>query len=295
MIDLLDSSDDEESLSTDKDLENLIRKTGNMSISVPSDKENISNKENNKGKTKKTFEKQRESLTKELFSKFNRTVFDGKLESVNVVWQPRLRTTAGVTRLKRLQGTNAGSNQRIASIELATKILDCESRLASTLLHEMCHAAAWIIDGVSKPPHGSAFKKWASLGHSKVGIIVTTTHDYRITYKYQWNCTKCNFMVKRHSRSVDVIRQCCGKCKGKLVEVEIGKSGTNGFTPKKRKPASEYNHFVKTHSTILRAELTERSQGAPISQAQILKECARLWRERKAAQSRSETKSNLNT
>ena len=80
VIDLLDSSDDEESLSTDKDLENLIRKTGNMSISVPSDKENISNKENNKGKTKKTFEKQRESLTKELFSKFNRTVFDGKLE-----------------------------------------------------------------------------------------------------------------------------------------------------------------------------------------------------------------------
>jgi hypothetical protein len=77
--------------------------------------------------------------------------------------------------------------RRFASIELSTKVLDDPERLGSTLLHEMVHAAAWIIDGVSKPPHGACFKKWANVSMKRIpGTVVTTTHDYEIQYKYAW-------------------------------------------------------------------------------------------------------------
>jgi predicted SprT family Zn-dependent metalloprotease len=45
-----------------------------------------------------------------------------------------------------------------ASIELSCKVVDSEYRLMNTLVHEMCHAATWLIDNTSKPPHGPQFK-----------------------------------------------------------------------------------------------------------------------------------------
>lgn len=41
-----------------------------------------------------------------------------------------------------------------ARIELSTKVLDNEAKLRRTLVHEMCHAAAWLLDHTAKPPHG---------------------------------------------------------------------------------------------------------------------------------------------
>ena len=76
---------------------------------------------------------------------------------------------------------------RIVSIELSTKVVDCKERLEATLMHEMVHAAAWVIDGVSKPPHGPCFKKWAKVAMNKFpNIVVETTHKYEIQYKYAW-------------------------------------------------------------------------------------------------------------
>ena len=139
--------------------------------------------------SKAAFKKNRESLAKGIFDEFDNKAFQGKLSSVNIVWSTKLRTTAGLTRLKRCnRNMKPGVPQnRLASIELSTKVLDDEERLRSTLLHEMVHAAAWIIDGVSKPPHGPCFKKWANVAMRKIsGVVVTTTHDYEIQYKYAW-------------------------------------------------------------------------------------------------------------
>lgn len=72
-----------------------------------------------------------------------------------MTWSKRLNKTAGVTLMRRELG------QRKAAIELSTKVLDSLPKLRQTLCHEMCHAAAWILDGVSKPPHGATFKRWA--------------------------------------------------------------------------------------------------------------------------------------
>ncbi len=40
------------------------------------------------------------------------------------------------------------------------QVLDCEEKLLRTLCHEMCHAAAWLVDHVGKPPHGPVFRRW---------------------------------------------------------------------------------------------------------------------------------------
>ena len=184
------------------------------------------------------------------------------------------------------------AHSRVATIELATKVIDDEERLRSTLLHEMCHAAQWLVDGTHKPPHGAIFKKWASVAMRKIrDVEVTTTHDYQITYKYAWACTasNCNVVIKRHSRSVDPTKHCCGQCQGKLMEIEVpgtkGDTVKNGYTPKKTRKTSEFALFVKNQSNNVRNRLaTERACAAKsISQADVMKECGRLWRRKKAS------------
>ena len=123
-------------------------------------------RENIQKKKPVNFKRNRDRLTDEYFREFNSKVFRGSLDSVEVIWSKRLTTTAGITRLKRHR--QAGIVTRLASIELSTKMIDQEDRLRSTLMHEMCHAAAWLVDDVVKPPHGKCFKKWASLGMRKV-------------------------------------------------------------------------------------------------------------------------------
>lgn len=41
-----------------------------------------------------------------------------------------------------------------ARVELSSKVLDSSDRLRRTLVHELCHVAAWLLDHVAKPPHG---------------------------------------------------------------------------------------------------------------------------------------------
>jgi predicted SprT family Zn-dependent metalloprotease len=242
-----------------------------------------------KGLSKAAFRQQRETLTESFFAEFNQKAFDGKLSAVEISWSNKMRTTAGLTRLKRTT-TNQGVKLS-ATIELSTKVIDEERRLRSTLLHEMCHAAAWLIDSVSKPPHGKCFQKWANTAMRRVpNIVVTTRHEYEISYKFAWACTtpKCGAVIKRHSRSVDVVKQCCGRCKGKLIEIEVpGENGSSVTerTPRKKAPLSEYNRFVKQHSKQVKDELVKERvrQGLPlkVSQPDVLKELGRRWKEHK--------------
>jgi hypothetical protein len=44
------------------------------------------------------------------------------------------------------------------------------------------------------------------------GVTVTTTHSYKIHYKYVWKCTICATKVKRHSNSVNLDRVKCRSC-----------------------------------------------------------------------------------
>ena len=122
-------------------------------------------------------------------------------------------------------------------------------RLAATLLHEMCHVAAWTLDAQAKPPHGPHFQRWASAAERALPGVpsVRTCHSYRVHAPHAWRCagkndarsgglldfsgpsgsdSGCGQVYRRHSRSIDVARHACGVCKGKLVYV--GKLGADG-------------------------------------------------------------------
>lgn len=140
----------------------------------------------------------------------------------------------------------------------------------------MCHAAAWVIEGVKKPPHGEVFQRWGSRGFLITGLPVTRCHNYNVTYRHNWRCigciddtdktnvvqvgvvsnrkSGCGAVIGRHSKSIDVTRQICARCKGKLQYIgrdvncvnsacKDGKSG--GFVLEKEPPP--FAKFVKEH------------------------------------------------
>ena len=235
---------------------------------APSPKKKISQKQ-----ARKIFLQNRDAITQAAFQRFNTKAFGSALSDVEVTWTKTLNKTAGLAKMHRKYAPD-GSVLYFAKIELSSKVLDNKDRLESTLLHEMCHAAAWIVDHNSKPPHGPIFKKWGAKATKATGIPVTTTHDYEINYKFAWACLKpgCGVIIKRHSRSFDTSKYRCGKCKGSLVEVEA----SNPTQIKKRTPVTAYQLFVKQHSKQVRDQLAESN--SKVTQAMVSKEVGRLWK-----------------
>lgn len=52
-----------------------------------------------------------------------------------------------------------GDIERSCRIVLSSKVIDEPSRLRDTLIHEMCHAAAWQINHMSSG-HGPCWQAW---------------------------------------------------------------------------------------------------------------------------------------
>ncbi len=109
---------------------------------------------------------------------------------------------------------------------------------------------------------------------------VTTKHNYEINYKYAWACTQCGNLIRRQSRSVDVIRHCCSRCRGTLEEIEVPAAGSKIYTPKKKRAPSAFGAYVKQHSQGVRAKLLLEMPS--VSQSQVMAECGRLWKLEKA-------------
>lgn len=105
----------------------------------------------------KSFSKLKDNLVNLLYKLFNSKAFDMKLpEEMKITWNVRLTTTAGYCFYQMDRSKPSG---RGARIELSVKVVDNCERLRDTLVHELCHAAAWIISGY-KAGHGSLWKAW---------------------------------------------------------------------------------------------------------------------------------------
>lgn len=176
------------------------------------------------------FHSVREESAKRLLKLLDDEVFGGRFLGsdpvcISLEWNNRFWRTAGVTRLKR---TGPSRQQKFAAIELAEKIIDNMDRLYETLAHEMCHAAAWIIDNCLSPPHGVVWKSWVKKveawdnEHANGTLRIGTYHEYQVQWKYWYACQKCSSGVGRFSKSVNTERSRCGSCGGKLV-LEKGK------------------------------------------------------------------------
>jgi len=253
---------------------------------------------------------------------------------VKIIWSNKLNTTAGRANWKRetirssaplssnfsnpnstsssLQLTLASTSKTTttniiyrhhASIELASKVIDCALRLHNVIAHEYCHLANFMISNIKTNPHGKEFKVWARKvtdwgrrngygGKGGEGFEVTTKHSYEIEYKYIWECSGCSVLYQRHSKSVDPSRHQCGSCKGRLVQIKPaprgGSKSANGTVDgtagdggagKAGKALSEYQLFVKENMKLIKKE----NPGSP--QKEIMGEVGRRYREFKAAKS----------
>lgn len=195
----------------------------------------------------RNFKQNKEELTSRLFGLYNASVFDGKLPaSMSVTWNKKMRKTAGYC----VTGQERGGGNRYARIELSEKVCDSADRLRDTLIHEMCHAATWLINGV-RDGHGNFWKLYArksTVVHPELPMV-TRCHSYDIKYKFQYQCTRCQNTIGRHSKSLDTERFVCALCKGKLVLL----NPTNPRTP------TPFANFVKENYGATRQELAGQS------------------------------------
>jgi predicted SprT family Zn-dependent metalloprotease len=210
-----------------------------------------------------------------------------------------------------VQEQDSNGAQRVAIVELSTKVVDDELRLRTTLLHELCHVAAWIVDGNVKPPHGPCFQKWVAIVTNAIQptVPIPTKHNFVIHYKYSWECINpsCSVtLIKRHSRrSIDIKRHVCGKCRSPLREVNqhspppstdgtgnVRNDATSTRHPTTRRPLTEYNRFIQTHAKIVTKQLRQQMKHPPnttksmkkkrkVSPQKVMKECAKLWKQHK--------------
>ncbi|KAK4880269.1 hypothetical protein RN001_008415 [Aquatica leii] len=197
------------------------------------------------------FKGYKDELLKRLFKLYNETVFDNKIpEDTLFQWNERMRGTAGFCYCRKVT-RRTGIIERNVRIVLSTKVIDSCDRLRDTLIHELCHAATWIVNEVANG-HGDFWKAWATKAQRCFPELppIKRCHDYVINTKYTYRCMDCGYSIGRHSKSLDTERKRCGYCYGKF-EVLLNKTSKSGetksvpVTPKK--PPSGFALFVKEH------------------------------------------------
>jgi predicted SprT family Zn-dependent metalloprotease len=273
----------------------LAIKTSGISATTPSNLISTS-------KSISQFRKKKEVLTSSYFQQFNTVAFDGLLPGdLNVSWNKRLLTTAGITKMKltsiRQMNANTTTSSMVrtkaASIELSEKVIDNEERLQTTLLHEMCHAAAWLLDGERKPPHGPAFWKYAKQASAILPeLMVTTCHSYNVHKPYKFRCVddNCGTEYSRHSKKgIDMTKHRCGLCKSQIIY--IGQFSADG-TKKTERIASGFSLYVKEHFAIAKNNLSKSlKKGSHVPHSDIMQELSKMYHEEQAENSKN-TKDN---
>lgn len=136
------------------------------------------------------FQKNKIELTEKLFGEYNKNVFDGKLPTMEIKWNKRLLTTAGYCKYM----TNKITKDHKATIDLSDKVCDTAQRLRDVLLHEMCHAAVWLLNK-RREGHGPCWKFWAGLAINRYPNLpkVSVCHNYAITKRFLYTCNNCNY------------------------------------------------------------------------------------------------------
>ncbi|XP_055783621.1 germ cell nuclear acidic protein-like isoform X2 [Salvelinus fontinalis] len=197
----------------------------------------------------RNFKQIKEELTSKLYHLYNTSVFDSKLPSnMSVSWNNKMRKTAGYC----ITGQERGGGNRYARIQLSEKVCDSADRLRDTLVHEMCHAATWLINSV-RDGHGPFWKLYArkaTLAHPELPMV-TRCHSYDINYKYQYQCSCCKNTLGRHSKSLDTQRFVCALCTGPLVLLN----------PAKPRAPTAFANFVKENYGSVRQNLVGQSHG----------------------------------
>ncbi|KAM9373700.1 germ cell nuclear acidic protein [Phaethornis superciliosus] len=197
----------------------------------------------------KHFKKNKEELAQKLYSLYNSTIFEQKLpEKMVIIWNKKMRKTAGYCVTGQTKGPEA---KRYARIELSEKVCDSAVRLRDTLVHEVCHAATWLINGV-RDGHGRFWRFYAnksSVIHPELPVV-TRCHSYEINYKFIYQCVQCKAMIGRHSKSLDTKHFVCAFCGGQLV---LSQPAQKDGTPA-RTQLTPFAKYVKENYALVKRE-----------------------------------------
>ncbi|KAJ5172892.1 hypothetical protein N7492_005485 [Penicillium capsulatum] len=190
------------------------------------------------------FDRNKAEFAEIFFEELDNAVTGGKIlrrakhtGGVRIIWSKNLLKTAGRASWRtehQLVPDESGNGPATSvcrdhcKIELADRIIDNELRLLSTLTHEYCHLANYMLSNITTNPHGPSFMRWGKeceqvmKHHPQYGgkIHVTPRHSYEIDYKYQWACVRCGAKYGRFSKSIDPMRVSCGNCNGSLEQVK---------------------------------------------------------------------------
>ncbi|XP_046394806.1 acidic repeat-containing protein-like [Ischnura elegans] len=202
----------------------------------------------------KNFKSKKTELAQKLFSMFNKDVFDSKLpRDLPIIWNNRLRKTAGYCYNRRVKNSQGGFT-RTSRVELSSKIVDNAARLRDTLIHELCHAATWIISEVTGG-HGPSWKRWTNKAMLVFPELppISRCHNYDIVTKYRYQCTVCNYSIGRHSKSLDVQRKCCGICGGTFELFVNTKDEGGKSVPRTPRTPNAFALFVKENYKVIKS------------------------------------------
>ncbi|KAF1762418.1 hypothetical protein GCK72_010680 [Caenorhabditis remanei] len=157
--------------------------------------------------------KNREALLTKLVEILVRRVFSEiPSDMLKVTWNARLRKSAGQCRNHR-HGNS--------TVEMSPVVCTTAERVRDTLIHEMCHAAVWVVDRLHKEGHGPGWKRWGARCSSTFKSLpfVERCHSYEIEAKFFYVCETdgCPVEIKRQSKSLDTSRKGCGACLGRFI------------------------------------------------------------------------------
>ncbi|CAL2036127.1 unnamed protein product [Caenorhabditis brenneri] len=159
------------------------------------------------------FKKHRESLLLRLQEILVRRIFSSiPSEKLKVTWNARLRKSAGQCR----NHSNGNS-----TVEMSPVVCTTAERVRDTLIHELCHAAVWVVDRLHKEGHGPGWKRWGARCSSAFKSLpfIERCHSYEIEAKFFYVCENdaCDVEIKRQSKSLDTSRKACGRCRGRFI------------------------------------------------------------------------------
>ncbi|XP_007957143.1 acidic repeat-containing protein [Orycteropus afer afer] len=229
-------------------------KTGNSVCKIPGCF--LLDLEKSKQYSGKNFKQNKDELVQKIYKLFNSSVFDKKLpEKIDIRWNKKMLRTAGLCTTGE---TNNPKKERYAKIEIALKVCDSADRLRDTLIHEICHAASWLLDGV-RDSHGDTWKYYANKSNMVHPELpkVTRCHNYKINYRIHYECTQCKSRVGRYTRSLNTEHFICGRCRGSLVVLPLTRKDGAPIKPHVR-PFAKY---VQENYRIVKQEMAGKGHG----------------------------------
>ena len=162
------------------------------------------------------FRSKRAALARDLYIYFNATVFQNRLPAdMEIEFTFQEWSSAGTTIIG-YKGENP-----CCKIFLSIRHLENAQRVRDVLIHEMCHVAAWMIDGNHKAGHGPGWLKWTTLAEMKHPDIKIERFYRDITLtNYLYKCVTCDNDIGVESPLPNTLTTCY-MCGGRFERVDI--------------------------------------------------------------------------